>query len=97
VHTLGKQSNPVKRAWESSQILSREPENGKALANEPNSSTHTAFGVLTALLMESTVFWDITPFSPLKVKILLVACFMIGGGGCLGYSSTLKMEVAYFY
>jgi hypothetical protein len=33
------------------------------------------FEVLTAVLMKSSVFWDVTPFSPLKVN-------RISGGKC---------------
>jgi hypothetical protein len=45
------------------------------------------FEVLTAALMKSSIFWEITPCSPLEVRrFLLHACL-------LPYSPTLKMEV----
>jgi hypothetical protein len=34
-----------------------------------HSETHgLGFEVLTAIIMKSSVFWDITPYSPLKVN-----------------------------
>jgi hypothetical protein len=58
-------------------------------------------------MMKIPIFWDITPCSPLKVnrrfwgtcrlhlqgrgRALFDACFMLAS--CLGYSSTLKMEI----
>jgi hypothetical protein len=42
---------------------------------------HAGFEVLTAAIMKSSIFWDITPCSPLKVNrrfVLLVACFHAG-------------------
>jgi hypothetical protein len=49
-------------------------------------------------LLNSSVFWDIKPFSPLKINRrfgltcckALAACFMMVS--CLAYSSTLNME-----
>jgi hypothetical protein len=42
------------------------------------------FEVLTAVVMKSSTFWDITSCSPLKVNHLLVSCS--------ANSSTLKMK-----
>jgi hypothetical protein len=39
--------------------------------------------------MKSSTFWDIKPCNLLKVT---AACFTLGGGICLAYYSTLKME-----
>jgi hypothetical protein len=36
--------------------------------NESNHKINVGFEVLTAVLIKSSVFWDITPCSPLKVK-----------------------------
>jgi hypothetical protein len=47
--------------------------------------------VLTAVAMKSTIFWDITPSSPLKVNRSLLATFF-HAGSFSAYSSTLKME-----
>jgi hypothetical protein len=62
--------------------------------------------VLTAVVLKSTIFWDITPCSPLKVNrrfggiyclnlhrriALLASCFLVS---CLAYSSTLEMEAS---
>jgi hypothetical protein len=33
-----------------------------------NSSVDVGFEVLTAVVMKSTVFWDVTPYSPLEVN-----------------------------
>jgi hypothetical protein len=53
-----------------------------------------AFEVLTAVVVMSTIFRDITPRSfggTLKMEAALFAnCFMMGS--CLYYSSTLEME-----
>jgi hypothetical protein len=54
------------------------------------------FEVLTAVVMKSTVFWDITPCGPLLVNrrfggaelCLLLAFTLVS---CSSYSSTLKM------
>jgi hypothetical protein len=58
---------------------------------------YVGFEVLTAVVMKSTIFWDITPCCPLKVNRrfggtyrLFSACFH--AGSCSAYSSTLKME-----
>jgi hypothetical protein len=49
------------------------------------------FEVFTAVVMKRSVFWGITPCSPLKVKeALLSTCFH--ATFLLGYSSTLKIE-----
>jgi hypothetical protein len=50
------------------------------------------FEVLTAVVMKSTVFWDITPCSPLET--LLAIYFMLVY--FLAYSSTLKKEATYY-
>jgi hypothetical protein len=42
------------------------------------------FEVLTAVVMNSTIFWDITPCSLLPPAFMLVSCS--------AYFSTLKME-----
>jgi hypothetical protein len=34
----------------------------------PNKLRNVGFQTLTAVIMKSTIFWDITPCSPLKVK-----------------------------
>jgi hypothetical protein len=49
--------------------------------------------VLTAVVAKSTIFWDITPYNPLKVNrrfgcLLPTLCSF----SCLAYSSILKME-----
>jgi hypothetical protein len=41
------------------------------------SHCHVAYEVLTAAVMKSTVFWDITPCSPLKVNRLAI-CYHVG-------------------
>jgi hypothetical protein len=52
-----------------------------------NKSVFVEFNVLTAVVMKSTVFWDMTPCSPLKVnrrfggtylRALLATCFQAG-------------------
>jgi hypothetical protein len=50
---------------------------------------YVGFEVLTAVVMKSTIFWDITPCSPLKVKLCLPLAFTLVS--CSAYSSTLKM------
>jgi hypothetical protein len=60
-----------------------------------NRIVYAGFEVLTAVIRKSSVFWDITPCSPLKSlptfrrnSAPLAACFH----ACSDYSSTLKME-----
>jgi hypothetical protein len=57
----------------------------------------TTGGLLwTRQWMKSSIFWDITPCSPLKVNkhfALLATCF--NAGFLADYSSTLKMEAKY--
>jgi hypothetical protein len=48
-------------------IITRYPENG-VLQDNTNTSTSVGFEVLTAMVMKSTIFWDITPCSPLNVN-----------------------------
>jgi hypothetical protein len=47
--------------------------------------------VITAVVMRSFIFWEITPCSPLKIteQALLAACFMLVS--CLDISSTMKI------
>jgi hypothetical protein len=47
--------------------------------------------VLTRVVTESSLSWDITPCSPLKA--MLAACMMLVC--CLAYPSKLKMEATY--
>jgi hypothetical protein len=67
---------------------------------------YVVFKASTAVLMKSSIFWDITPYSPLKVNLhfggtyrlhisvaLLATCLTLVS--CLAYSSTLKMEATY--
>jgi hypothetical protein len=59
--------------------------------------------VLTAVIMKSSIFWDIIPHSLLKVNQhvretfypCFAACFMLVS--CLAYSSTLEMEATCSY
>jgi hypothetical protein len=59
------------------------------------------FEVLTAAIKKSIIFWDIMPYSSLKVnrrfggttEICLPPGFMLIS--CSSYSSTMKMEVIY--
>jgi hypothetical protein len=56
----------------------------------PNIGTYVGVVVITTVVLKSSVFWDITPCSPLKVN----RCF---GGACRWFFawlilSTLKME-----
>jgi hypothetical protein len=53
---------------------------------------HVGSEVLTAVVMESSIFWDITPCSPLKVRARLCLPPAFTPVSCLAYSSTLKME-----
>jgi hypothetical protein len=58
-------------------------------------NSHVGFQVPTEVVMKSTIFWDITPCSQLKVNRrfggpLLATCFH--AGFLLGLFSTLKME-----
>jgi hypothetical protein len=55
-----------------------------------NGSWFVGFAVLTAVVMKSTIFWDIMPCSPLKVNRELPPAFTLVS--CLAYSSTLKVE-----
>jgi hypothetical protein len=48
---------------------------------------YVGFEVLTAVVMESTIFWDMTPCSPLSANR---PTFMLVSGSA--YFSTLKME-----
>jgi hypothetical protein len=53
------------------------------------------FEVLAAVVMKSTIFWDITPCSPLKVnrrfgELCLPPAFTMVS--CLAYYSALKMD-----
>jgi hypothetical protein len=52
-----------------------------------DSRDHVGFEVLTAVVMKSTIFWDITPCSPLKVnrrfEALFATCFHTGLLLCL--------------
>jgi hypothetical protein len=50
---------------------------------------YVGFEVLTAMGMKSTIFWDITPCSPLKVNWPPPAFTPVS---CSAYPSTLKME-----
>jgi hypothetical protein len=57
---------------------------------------YVGFEVLTAVVMNSSVFWDVPPCSPLKVNrqqspLCLPPDFMLVS--CLAYSLTPKMEV----
>jgi hypothetical protein len=63
--------------------------------------TFAEIEVLTAVVKKSPIFWDITPYSPLKgirdfgehvSSRLFSACFVLVS--CLTYSATLKMEAA---
>jgi hypothetical protein len=68
----------------------------------PRKNKYAGFEVFTMVVMESTIFWDITPCSPLKfnrrfggtyrlhLQGLLATCFH--AGFLLAYFSTLKME-----
>jgi hypothetical protein len=57
--------------------------------------SYVGFEALTAVVMKSSVFWDITQCNPLKINrcfegtALLDNCFMLVS--CLAYSSALKM------
>jgi hypothetical protein len=58
---------------------------------------HIGFEVLTAVVMKSCIFWDVTPCSPSEARIkqralvaLLTDCFMLLS--CLAYSGTMNME-----
>jgi hypothetical protein len=42
--------------------------NDRQLQPEPKQNRFTGFEILTAVVMKSTIFWDITPCSPLKVN-----------------------------
>jgi hypothetical protein len=61
---------------------------------------HARFAVLTAVGMKSYIFWDITPFNPLKVnrgfggtcRFHLHLSLAFTQVSYLGYFSTLKME-----
>jgi hypothetical protein len=48
----------------------------------PNNSTDIRFEVLTAMAMKSSVFWNITTFSPMKVKTF--SCCLLEVGFLLG-------------
>jgi hypothetical protein len=54
------------------------------------------FEVLTAVVMKSSIFWDVSPCSPLKVNRRfgehVASIFRVSSGSCLAYSSTLKVE-----
>jgi hypothetical protein len=66
---------------------------------------YVGFEVLTAVVMKSTTFWDITPCNPLKVnprfgrtyrlhlQLCLPHAFRLVS--CSAYSSTLKMEAMF--
>jgi hypothetical protein len=41
-------------------------------------------GALTAVVMKSSAFWDITPCSPVKVDRRLLACCLLHAGFSLG-------------
>jgi hypothetical protein len=64
-------------------------------------TTYSGFGVFTVVTTrtKSSIFWDITPYSPVKVNRRFegthcpTICSMLVF--CLGYSSTPKMEVIY--
>jgi hypothetical protein len=43
-----------------------------------NKLGNLGFEVITAVVMRSTIFWDTTPFSPLKVKLGLHAGIVLG-------------------
>jgi hypothetical protein len=51
-------------------------------------------GEFRQLSIKSTIFWDITPYSPLKVNWCFGAAFMLVF--CSTYSSALKMEAICF-
>jgi hypothetical protein len=52
------------------------------------------FQILTAVTTKSTIFWDVTPCSPVEV-VLLASRFLLVA--CFGYSSALKMEATRRY
>jgi hypothetical protein len=49
-----------------------------------NNGNTVIFGVLTAVIVKGSIFWDIRPCNPLKA--LLATCFML-------VSSTLKRKM----
>jgi hypothetical protein len=64
---------------------------GREILFDAESKYFVRFDVLTAVVVKSSVFWDMTPCSLLKGnRCLLAICFMLIS--CLVYSSALKME-----
>jgi hypothetical protein len=66
--------------------------------NIPN---YVGFEVLTAVVMKSSIFWDIRPWSPLKInrrfggtcrlRVESLACFLLHAGSLLGLFFDPKM------
>jgi hypothetical protein len=50
----------------------------RSLLNTSEINLIVRFEVLTAVVMKSPIFWDITPCSPLKVNRQLATCFHAG-------------------
>jgi hypothetical protein len=77
----------------------------KSTKNLNQDSQYIGFEVLTAVVMKSTIFWDITPCSPLKVnrrfggtyRLNLCPAYHLLARWFIAraYSSTLKVEAKY--
>jgi hypothetical protein len=68
----------------------RKLDTGARLEASLKTSLHVEFEVLTAVVMKSSIFWDIMLCSPLKVRLCLPLAFTLVS--CLAYSLTLKMK-----
>jgi hypothetical protein len=62
----------TKKAFQVQRLFLRSPllwyGNGLEISWETAAIAHVRFEILTAVVMKSTIFWNITPCSPLKVK-----------------------------
>jgi hypothetical protein len=97
---------PVARQWLGKYlpVVARQRLGRNVTAVTNTHATVEEFEVLTAVLMKSTIFWDITPCSPLKIngrfggtyrlhlQLYLPSAFTLVS--CSAYFSTMKMEAA---